>query len=171
MNLLALLETPELALPTILLAGSFVVWAAGNIRDPAVAIVRATLRPVPDRDPVSRAYHAFESGAFTDVLARAAARLDRSSAQRFGRPATRLPSTRWGARRLQPARATEVIALSRLARRIESMHDVAQRREAGVWLRLAFWRSRAELRARFHARLVPVLDEVARVSTPAGGPA
>jgi hypothetical protein len=171
MSLITLLETPELALPTILLAGSFAAWAVGNIRDPPVGIVRPTLRPVPDRDPVSRAYHAFDSGLFTDVLARASARLDRLSAQRFGRPATRLPWTRWGARRLDAARATEVFALSRLSHRVESMQDVARRREAGVWLRLAFWRSHAELRARFRARLVPVLDEVARMSAPHGTPA
>jgi hypothetical protein len=169
MNWLAIAETPELALPAVLLAGSFVAWAVWNVRDPPVGIVRPTPRAIPNRDPISRAFHAFESGQFTEVLSRARARLDRTSVERFGRPVSRLPGTRWGARRFSPSHVSQVVSIRRLGRTIESMHDVAARRESGIWLRLDFWRSHAELRARFRTRLVPVLDQVSRVS--AGGSA
>ncbi|HEV2166682.1 MAG TPA: hypothetical protein VGS23_06905 [Thermoplasmata archaeon] len=165
------LETPEIVLPALLLAGSFAAWAAWNVRDSNVAIVRATPRAVPDRDPISRAYHAFEAGRFTEVLTRAETRLDAVSERQFGRAVSRLPRTRWGARRIAPTAVAAVLGLRRLARRVGSLKDVAARREAGVWIRLDFWRSHAQLRARFRARLAPVLDEVARVTASGGGPA
>ena len=171
MSWLTTLETPELALPALLIAGSFVCWAAWNVRDAAVQIVRTTPRATPNRDPISRAYFAFEAGQFTDVLTRAEARLDVVSTRRFGRTVSKLPSTRWGARKIAPSEATAVVTLRRLGRQIESLKDVAARREAGIWLRLDFWRSHAQLEARFRSRLGPVLDEVARVSAAGGGSA
>ncbi len=169
MNWIAILETPVLALPTVLLAGSFAVWAAWNIRDPPVRIVRTIPRPVPDRDPISRAYHAYETGQFTELLTRAMERLDRACHSRLGISFERLPATTWGARRALAARAPEAVALRKLGHELEALKDVAARREAGIWLRWDFWRSRAELRARFRARLGPLLDEVARITVPSLG--
>jgi hypothetical protein len=169
MSWISILETPVLALPTLLLAGSFAVWAAWNVRDPPVRIVRAIPRPVADRDPISRAFHAYETGQFTELLARAMERLDRVCEGRFGIPFERLPATSWGARRALAARAPEGVALRKLGHELEALKDVAARREAGVWLRWDFWRSRAELRARFRARLGPLLAEVARITAPPTG--
>ncbi|HEV2520351.1 MAG TPA: hypothetical protein VGX00_07020 [Thermoplasmata archaeon] len=166
MNWLAVLESPVFTLPAVLLGGAFAAWAAWNVRDAPAGIVRPTPRPVPDRDPISRAYHAFENGRFSEVLGRAEARLERTSLSEFGRPLAGLPRTGWGARRLAPDRARSVVALGRLGRRVGSMKDVASRREAGIWFRLDFWRSHSALRARFRARLAPLLEDVER-ATPA----
>ncbi len=163
MSWYTLLENPVLSLPLIVLTGATVGWAAWNVRDLPVRISRPTPRRLPDRDPVSRAYHAFLSGRFSDALDRAEERLDRASTRRFGRPSGRLPRTMWGAEKLAPGHAPAVLQLRRLSNRLAALRAVAQRREAGVWVRLDFWRSREELRRRFLLQLHPLLEEVAKI--------
>jgi hypothetical protein len=163
---------PSFGVPVLLLSGTLVVWWALNLHEYPTSVRRPTPRPVADRDPVSRTWNAFETGRFSEVLGRARERLDRTSQRRFGRPAARLPRTAWGARRLAGADPAEVRALRRLNARIERLEAVTVRRESGIWFRLDFWRSHAELLGRFRDRLAPLLSEVTRATTaPAGGTA
>jgi hypothetical protein len=164
MNWVAILLTPQLAIPTLVVAGATAIWAAWDVQEAPVSTRRVIARPRPDRDNVSRAFHAFQDGRFTDVLDRASARVERVSAHRFHRPVHKLPRTRSGARKLYPNQANKAIYLRRLAGRIDGLRTTAARREAGIWIRWDFWRSRAQLQARFLERLAPVLDDVARVS-------
>ncbi len=163
MSLLSVIESPPLALPLAVLTGATLAWAAWNVRDTPVRTVRLTPRRAPDRDAVSRAYHAFLNGRYSDALDRAQARLDRASRRLYGRPSNRLPRTRWGAERLAPEQASTVVRMRRLYRQIAALRSVAERREAGIWLRVDFWRSREQSRTRFLGRMAPVLGDVARI--------
>ncbi|MCI4349148.1 MAG: hypothetical protein L3J93_02875 [Thermoplasmata archaeon] len=165
------LGDPTLGLPVSLLAGTIVAWIAWNVSDRPMSVVRSTPHPIPDRDPVSRTYHAFESGEFSDVLVRGNRRLDRLALARYHRSAARLPRTPWGRRRIAPSDPEGVRNLRRLRDRAEHLLTITSRREGGIWVRLEFWRSRAELRRRFLKRLTPVLEEIDTVSTPLGGAA
>jgi hypothetical protein len=160
---------PSFGLPTILLAGTVVLWWALDLAEPAISVLRPTARPVAEADPVSRTLNAFRHGRFSYVLGEARARLDRASSSRFNVPASRLPRTAWGARRLAGARADEARAMRRLYQRLERLEAVSVRRERGIWMRLDFWRSHAELLRRFRLALAPLLSEVSRATVgPAG---
>jgi hypothetical protein len=163
------LSDPSFGIPVLLLGGLLAVWWGLNPHDYPMMVRRPTDRPVPDRDPVSRAILAFDRGRFSEVLEMATTRLDRVSTKRFGVRAARLPWTPWGLWRLEPARRSEARALRRLNARIERLEATSLRRESGVWLRLDFWRSRDELLARFRRRLTPLLNDVSTLAARAPG--
>lgn len=156
------LTDPALGLPVTLVAGTALVWLLWNRQDRPMSVVRPIVRPVPDRDPVSRSMQALEAGSYSDVIDRALVRLDEVAQKRFDRPLQRLPRTAWGARRLPHASPTELRAVRALARRLDGLLDVTKRREAGIWIRFDFWRGHAELMRRYRLRLLPLLEDVAR---------
>jgi hypothetical protein len=104
------------------------------------------------------------NGHFSFALAQARDRLDQVSRARFGVPAARLPSTRWGTRRLPAGDRSTALALRRLNSRAERLEALTLRRESGIWLRWDFWRSHTELLSRFRARLAPLLSDVGRAT-------
>ncbi|HEV2231168.1 MAG TPA: hypothetical protein VGV64_02095 [Thermoplasmata archaeon] len=167
-TLTSLATDPALGLPFVILLGAVVGWILWNVRDRPIVVQRPTPRPLPDRDPVSRSYHNFRRGVFSDVLGRALARLDRTARSTYGVPADRLPWWPGAVRRLAPTDPRGLRALRRLVQEVEGLRSVTVRREAGIWIRFDLWRDRPALLERFRQRLGPVLEAVERTSGPAG---
>ncbi|MCI4336323.1 MAG: hypothetical protein L3K17_03885 [Thermoplasmata archaeon] len=144
-----------IALGGLLLGAIAAWWLASRVREPA-APIRLLPQTYPNRDPVSVAVEALESGRYTRLLERARTQLSAFSVRETGRPLDNLPG-RWTGWRT-PA-SPGVRTVRRMRGRLDQLRRRADWRKRSWLPRADVWRSSAASSARFQREIATLLAD------------